>query len=96
MENNNALALRSFMLFNEELLNSDKLKPRYNNGVLGAAVNVFKINNSFLSINIGDNSIKPASFQPVKILHNTNVFFCAHIYISVHFTYDVRPKLSLY
>ena len=50
------------MSFNKELLNSDKLKPYCNNSILGIAVNIFKINNSFLSINISDNSIKLASF----------------------------------
>ena len=69
------------MLFNGELLSSDKSKSRYNNDVLGAAVDMFKISNNFLNINIGDNGIKSASFQLVKILYNTNAFF-VHVYIS--------------
>ena len=51
------------MPFNKKLLNSDELKPRCNNNILGAAVNVFKISNSFLNINNNNNNnIKSASF----------------------------------
>ena len=62
MESNNILALHNFILFGEELLNNDKSKPHYNNGILNSVINMFKINNSFLNINIGDNNIKLASF----------------------------------
>ena len=47
---------------------------------------MFEINNSFLNINISDNNIKPASFQPAKILHDINAFF-VHVYISQSILY---------
>ena len=84
------------MSFSKKLLSSDKIKLRYNNNILNIIINVFKINNSFLNINISDNGIKLTPFQPAKILYNTNVFSRACIYISVHFIYNLRSKLNLY
>ena len=62
IKNNNILVLCNFVLFSKKLLNSDKLKLCYNDSILNTAVDMLKINNNFLNINIGDNSIKPASF----------------------------------
>ena len=90
------LVLYNFIPFNEKLLSSDKSKLRYNNSMLDAAVNVFKISNSFLNININNNGIKLALFQLIKILHNINTFFRARIYILIHSIYDVRLKLNLH
>ena len=96
IKNNNILASQNSILFHKKLLNSDKSKLHYNNNILNVAVNVFKINNSFLNINIGDNGIKLAFFQAVKILYNTNIFSYICIYILVHSIYNVRPKSNLY
>ena len=84
------------MLFNEKLLNSDKLKPHYNNNISGAAVNIFKINNNFLNIDINNNNIKPAFFQPAKILYNINAYIYIYIYILIYSTYNIHPKSSLH